>query len=942
MVVVFAQPKKVGYFTLNKTMDLSAASVQLDPVIRMLKADANLDVTVVAMAATDTADLTGYDVIVVQESFSGSGAYLKPGASLALDTFTVPVIFNKTYALAAGRGFATGAAGGGAETEGTANANYVYLRVAPANQSNDLFKGVTFVGDSVALFKVEANDAGKTVKPDRFKALNYAKNVVILNSVGDTLKNTLLAKPAVVKAGDTATLRVCFNDIPAGSKVGSETLKARMITVGMNFGAMCGAYGSNITDAGLTIWRNAVYMAAGLTVPAEPAEFQQWTIGYFTLNKTMDASAATPLQDPIITMLQTNNDQWDLEVNAIVPQSQADLSLGQYDVIIIQESINGNDTILKPMGSLALEKLPVPTIYNKNYAFRPTRAFKSTATGTGAETGGILKIKVDSALQHHPLFTGITFAADSTVALVKAGANDLGAKTDLKALNYANLVRLTDTAGTLIALPVGIKGPTVGTVSVIPAGDSIGSEKLQAPLTVLGMNFGAICRDRGTNLTSAGLTLWRNAVHSALGLPIPTTPVPPTIPDVKVIVVTATASPNNTYDDLQIKWLKNNSLLVEKFIPNRRLGFIKDSADLADTLAILNGADLVIIGRSPASGDFADSTKNVWNNLKVPVILNSQWIARNNRAKWFDSGTSNQVNVSTGTSVGKAKKIADPIFAYTTFTGDSTAWSYLADDYISVTTPFNGDTVVYRNGAPLVVRFTKDSAFYRGATDTVRAPRTYFGFGNDANGPINFFPLTKDAQAAYYGEIMRITGNTVIEPLYYVSAEATITNITADQPFTPTPFNAATLNYTMNVPAGTDSVVFIVQAGSSLMTVTGAGVRKLASDSVVHSIYARAENTRQGSIYRFTIMRAKVEPGFEELTEAGISLYPNPAYDNLTIDGLVENSSIRIMNTVGQLVYNNKIDRTKEVINISSFKNGVYIIQIDMNGKIITTKFVKQ
>ena len=57
-------------------------------------------------------------------------------------------------------------------------------------------------------------------------------------------------------------------------------------------------------------------------------------------------------------------------------------------------------------------------------------------------------------------------------------------------------------------------------------------------MIVIGMNFGAQCSDRGTNMTSAGLTLWRNAVHSALGLPIPATAVPQVIPDVKVMLVT--------------------------------------------------------------------------------------------------------------------------------------------------------------------------------------------------------------------------------------------------------------------------------------------------------------------------------------------------------------------------------------------------------------------
>ena len=42
------------------------------------------------------------------------------------------------------------------------------------------------------------------------------------------------------------------------------------------------------------------------------------------------------------------------------------------------------------------------------------------------------------------------------VALVKAGAADNGGQGDAKALNYANLVKLTDTTGTMLALPAGL------------------------------------------------------------------------------------------------------------------------------------------------------------------------------------------------------------------------------------------------------------------------------------------------------------------------------------------------------------------------------------------------------------------------------------------------------------------------------------------------------
>lgn len=964
--VTNAQKKKVGYFTSNKTMDASAAKVTQDPIIRMLQADTNLLVTVNATLGNDTVDLTGYDIIIVQESYNGGDAILQPGKTLALDTFMVPVVYNKAYAFKAGRALAAGSLGTGAETKGSATQNYVYLKVDAANQSNPLFKGITFVGDSVALFKTSANDVGVTVKPDNYKALNYAKSVVIKDTAtGDTIKTTLLGKPSMIIAADTSAVTISFNDIPAGTKVGSETLKARMITLGMNFGAISGAYGSNMTEAGLTIWRNAVYIAAGLTIPDEPAEFQKWKIGYFTLaGKTMDPTAAIPTQDPIITMLQENNDQWDLVVNEVSATSKVDLGLDDYDAIIIQESFNGNDTVLKPMGSLGLANIPVPFIYNKNYAFRATRAFAAGELGTGAETVGILEIKVDSALQKLPLFNGITFEADSTVKLFRKGADDLGSPANTKALNYANLVVITDTASgdtltnTLIALPKGISGPTVG-FNDIPAGTKIGSEVLQARMITMGMNFGAICKDRGTNLTSAGLTMWRNAVLSALGLSIPTAAVPSLIPDVKIAIIT----PDTLGDEVQIKFLQQNGMMVDRMWLGN-LGTI--SSGKIDTL---NSYDLVIIGRAPNSGaagiNAATAGPVVNDSITAPIIANSPWHFGSGRLLWVNGARTNE-SVATGMKIGYSNKKDDPIFANSAFAGDSLVWSYFPDSYISMTVPINGDTIAYQRInattiAPLVARFTVDSAFYAGSTDTVRAPRTYFGFGNDglddpseAGGKIrNFFPLAMDAQAAYYGEIMHITGNPVIEPVYYISGDAALKTLKLTSP--DSVFNVTledgVFDYKAYFPYKTDTLIIDAVKNSSVATLIGPkGLKPLVDgdsltlDSTTFKVYVRAENNIV-STYTVKVYVSPAEEGqvgIEELTEAGISVFPNPANDVLTITGLKENTSISIINVTGQVVYSKEVKETNERIDLNALKNGMYIVHISLNGKVVTTKFVKQ
>jgi hypothetical protein len=252
VVVCNADSAKVAYYTLNKEMNNTATQPDSDPILNMLLADPYLDVTLFLMSdVSNTApvDNSLFDVVIVQESFFGGNEILTPLGGLGLANINKPFLYNKNFALTDGRAFANGNLGRGAETE-----SILTITVDTLSQGNDLFKGIIFTDNKAKLFQSGAGDFGIN---DRQKALNYANNVVI------STDNTLLAIPSDIV--DTPT--ICFNDIPSGTVIGGETLAARMITVGMNFGAICKDNGTNITAKGLTIWRNAVYMLAGLPVP---------------------------------------------------------------------------------------------------------------------------------------------------------------------------------------------------------------------------------------------------------------------------------------------------------------------------------------------------------------------------------------------------------------------------------------------------------------------------------------------------------------------------------------------------------------------------------------------------------------------------------------------------------------------------------------------------
>ena len=231
----------IGYFTLEKELAEGAS----DPIYAMLAADPKLNVTlnvITDKSETAVVDLSGYDAIVVQESFGSSDGILTKGA-LSPSNVKIPYLINKIFGFQKNR-ITDGAT---TETEGTLNLTVV-------NAESPLFNGIE--GTDVKMFHAGADDsAGNT----RNKTFGYSTGVTL------SAEGTLVAAPT--GAADVA--QVAINVIPAGATVGTHTLEAQMITMNMNYGAITREAGRYMTDANYTLWRNAVYTLVGLEVPAE-------------------------------------------------------------------------------------------------------------------------------------------------------------------------------------------------------------------------------------------------------------------------------------------------------------------------------------------------------------------------------------------------------------------------------------------------------------------------------------------------------------------------------------------------------------------------------------------------------------------------------------------------------------------------------------------------
>jgi len=79
----------------------------------------------------------------------------------------------------------------------------------------------------------------------------------------------------------------------------------------------------------------------------------------------------------------------------------------------------------------------------------------------------------------------------------------------------------------------------------------------------------------------------------------------------------------------------------------------------------------------------------------------------------------------------------------------------------------------------------------------------------------------------------------------------------------------------------------------------------------------------------------------ENSIENIVSVYPNPANNNITIESL-QKSTIEILNIQGQTILQQKIQQGKTDIDISSLAKGIYILRVTSNDKTALTRIIKE
>ena len=80
--------------------------------------------------------------------------------------------------------------------------------------------------------------------------------------------------------------------------------------------------------------------------------------------------------------------------------------------------------------------------------------------------------------------------------------------------------------------------------------------------------------------------------------------------------------------------------------------------------------------------------------------------------------------------------------------------------------------------------------------------------------------------------------------------------------------------------------------------------------------------------------------GNKEITQKEWNIFPTPAKENITIGPLPIGSRVNITDLTGRKVYSSVINNEQTTFDTANFTNGIYIVQVTINGAVAVKKFI--
>ncbi len=107
-------------------------------------------------------------------------------------------------------------------------------------------------------------------------------------------------------------------------------------------------------------------------------------------------------------------------------------------------------------------------------------------------------------------------------------------------------------------------------------------------------------------------------------------------------------------------------------------------------------------------------------------------------------------------------------------------------------------------------------------------------------------------------------------------------------------------------------------------------------------ILATGFGTNTGDLILNVTADGLLSTGEESFVDGDITLFPNPAINDLTISSREMIENVSVYNLSGQVVLQKSVNATQDLLDVSNLTSGVYLMQLTSNGQSVTKKFIKR
>jgi PKD repeat protein len=362
---------------------------------------------------------------------------------------------------------------------------------------------------------------------------------------------------------------------------------------------------------------------------------------------------------------------------------------------------------------------------------------------------------------------------------------------------------------------------------------------------------------------------------------------------------------------------------------NATTGVIDLAASTAGTYTVTNttsGAcpdtkttSITINAAADASFNYPSNTICLTNGNQTPVTAEAGTFSSSPAGLVFVSTSTGEINVA-----------------------GSTAGTYTITYDVAGPCPNSSQTNVTLTANPDATFNYAQGAYCADATD----PSPVFGAGA-SGGVFSATPSGLDIN----------TNSGVIDLSASTAGTYTVTNSIAAVGSCPASSETFTvvINALPNVALGTFQDVCVYNPAFALSggtpvggTYSGTGVSGgnfdpaaagLGSETITYS-YTDATTTCSNTATNTILVEACLELENHEI--ASVSVYPNPTDGKLTLSHVTGNTSFKVISASGQVVLNGLVSNTANIIDLSSFENGVYTLQLTQDQGVQTIRVVKK